>query len=337
MTLPTITYRGRTFTVPFRSLFHALSAQEREGLRASIRKFGITHKVIHDEDDGLIDGDHRLQIAVEEGVSVPFELRAGLTYEEKLSLAKSLNEDRRHLTAAARKEANAQAEKLRKARVAEAREQGKSLRTIAKEEGVSHVQVIRDLKEQVVRPVPPDTPVSPAPAPAKVQGADGKAYPAKKTRTGGGGKAKSTSSRTPGKTPLTKRAEATQELLKWAAKRKHFRLEEAVEQCPQAREILNTLRGGRGYSVARITSTSDRYSVRKVATLSLEDEVPESEIPSLISLLKEFYDGAHKGLRMLGETTGWGKKDQSDFLMHAVSSLSQILDATSVKPKKRPE
>jgi hypothetical protein len=186
MTLPTITYRGRTFTVLFPDLLRPLHGEERERLRASILADGVQVGVLVDEHDGIIEGRNRVTLAAELDVDLPVVVRAGLSDEQKLRLALDLNDARRQLTPADRKQAQARAEELRKeriARVAEASRQGKSTRTIAQEEGVSQKQVMRDLNEQVSPPDSPDTPVSPASAPATVKGADGKTYPA--SRKGG--------------------------------------------------------------------------------------------------------------------------------------------------------
>jgi hypothetical protein len=172
---PTITHRGRTFTVLFPDLLRPLHGEERERLRASIRTDGVQVGVIVDEHDGVIDGRNRLTEAALLNADVPIVVRAGLTEEQKLRLALDLNDARRHLTPGDRKQAQARAEELRKervARVAEAKRQGKSTRTIAEEEGVSQTQVQADLKAATEQgcSVESDS--------GKVQGKDGKERPA---------------------------------------------------------------------------------------------------------------------------------------------------------------
>jgi hypothetical protein len=85
-------------------------------------------------------------------------------------LAISLNTDRRQLTVKERKALAAD----RKARVAEARSEGKSLRAIAEEEGVDVSQMRRDIESGV----PFDTPDTEPPP--TVTGRDGKKYAARK-------------------------------------------------------------------------------------------------------------------------------------------------------------
>jgi hypothetical protein len=171
-----ITLGGKEYTVLFPKLFPSLTAEERAGLEDDIRKNGVLVPVVIDEDDGIIDGINRLEIAAKLGLDeVPLDVREGLTSDQKEDLAVSLNEHRRHLTAADRK-------RLREARVereAEGRRQGKSLRTIAEEEGVSQEQVRRDTKEAGVNHVTPE-PVDGTGL--RVLGKDGKFYPAKRPR-----------------------------------------------------------------------------------------------------------------------------------------------------------
>jgi hypothetical protein len=102
-------------------------------------------------------------------------VRKGLFLEDKRDLALRLNVYRRHLSAAERDKLK----KDRKARVKEARRQGKSLRSIAEQEGVSKSQVANDLADsyelstsgQLEEVSPPN---------GKVVGKDGKPRPAKR-------------------------------------------------------------------------------------------------------------------------------------------------------------
>ncbi len=181
----TITIGDEQYTVLFPNLVRPLTPQERADLKASIEKYGVKTPVVVDEENGIIDGANRAQIATELGLcDLPTRTAAGLTDDEKRELAISLNADRRQLTpedlSALRQE--------RVKRVRTAREEGKSLRTIAADEGVSLGQVQRDLAESGVSGDTPETVADEAgdePAtttPAVVTGRDGKKYTRGKKR-----------------------------------------------------------------------------------------------------------------------------------------------------------
>jgi hypothetical protein len=170
-TLSTVSVGRRTFTILFPDLIPPLSADELARLRESIICNGVVNPIVVDEDDGVIDGGNRLRIAAElDAPSIPAEVRAGLTHEKKIELAYSLNADRRHMSAATLKRLKEE----RVARVAAARQEGKSIRAIAEAAGVSKTQVERDLSEAKAT-VPSGTvePVS-----GVVVGRDGKRRPA---------------------------------------------------------------------------------------------------------------------------------------------------------------
>ena len=94
-----IQFDGKVYTVLFEYLFPSLTAEERAGLEDDIQKNGVLVPVVVDEDNGIIDGINRLEIAAKLGLDdVPLDMRKGLTAEEKKDLAVSLNEHRRHLT-----------------------------------------------------------------------------------------------------------------------------------------------------------------------------------------------------------------------------------------------
>jgi hypothetical protein len=80
--------------------------------------------------------------------------------------------DRRHITQEEREQARAE----RVERVAKKRREGKSTRQIAEDEGVSHVQVFRDVKEATV------TGVTVEPPHDKIIGKDKKVRPATKPK-----------------------------------------------------------------------------------------------------------------------------------------------------------
>ncbi|MEX3639830.1 ParB N-terminal domain-containing protein [Paraburkholderia sp. BR14320] len=67
-------------------------------LESSIDTFGIQVPIVVDENGAIIDGHHRAKIAAALGIDCPREVREGLTEEQKMTLARRLNADRRHLT-----------------------------------------------------------------------------------------------------------------------------------------------------------------------------------------------------------------------------------------------
>jgi ParB-like chromosome segregation protein Spo0J len=97
--LPEVTLAGRTFTILFPELLRPLNPAERQRLKDSIAANGVQYPVLVDEEDGVIDGGHRLQIAAELDLDELWvEALTGLTWEQKQKKAKSLNIDRRQLT-----------------------------------------------------------------------------------------------------------------------------------------------------------------------------------------------------------------------------------------------
>ena len=96
-----MTIGERVFTILFPEIIRPLTDSEREKLKESIREYGVVTPIGVDEADGVIDGWNRLQIAAELGYeSVPVKVHTGLDDKGKAELALSLNEARRHLTAA---------------------------------------------------------------------------------------------------------------------------------------------------------------------------------------------------------------------------------------------
>jgi hypothetical protein len=171
----TITIGGRTFTVLFPDLIRPLTAAELGGLREDVAANGIQVAVVIDQDDGIIDGINRLRIAAELGTllnQIPFEVCCGLTVEQKQQKAVALNVHRRHLQMPELMELRAR----RVERVAVKRAEGKSLRAIALEEGVSAEQVRQDVKEAGVKGLTPE------PEANQVTGLDGKKWSATRPR-----------------------------------------------------------------------------------------------------------------------------------------------------------
>lgn len=172
---PVVTIGKRRFTLLFPDLMRALTDIERQALKNSIRKSGVTAPVITDEEGGVIDGANRLQIAAElELPAVPVHTLVGLSYQQKAELALSLNDARRHLKPAEFR-ALQEDRKERIARVVAARTEGMSTREIAEQVGVSQPQVIADLRAAG------DKGLSPA-IPERVKGRDGKTYEASKAK-----------------------------------------------------------------------------------------------------------------------------------------------------------
>lgn len=143
-----------------------LSDEEYQRLKDSIAEFHIKQPILVDGYNQIIDGHHRLKAALELKLSlVPTETQHHLSDENKHKLAISLNADRRQMTpeeiAAARQE--------RREKAVEMREEGNSLRAIARELGVSHEQVRKDIEETGVNRLTPS---------GNITGLDGKSYPA---------------------------------------------------------------------------------------------------------------------------------------------------------------
>lgn len=175
----TITIKGLEFVVGrYARGLRDLSETEAQELRDDIKGRGVIVPVIVDEARAVIDGQHRLAYAAELGVEARFEIRPGLTEEQKEALAWDLNAKRRHLTREERRQravelvkagatqAEAAAQlgvdrstvsrdvqdvqlhktERRKEKVAELREEGLSVRKIAAEVGASIGTVHNDIK-----------------------------------------------------------------------------------------------------------------------------------------------------------------------------------------------
>lgn len=175
--------------------FHPLAEQyplmtlvELEALADDIRERGLAQPIVV-WNNQIIDGRNRYLACVQNDLPCQFVYYQG--NEESLEgYIASLNEHRRHLTPGDRDRIQAaRVERLK--RVQDARKAGKSLRTIAEEEGVSLGQIQRDLQESPG--VSPDTPETPEPEekpqvdvpepPKTVTGRDGKTYPATPKKT----------------------------------------------------------------------------------------------------------------------------------------------------------
>lgn len=79
-------------------LFDALPAHIEEALRASIRRFGVLVPITVDQNGHVLDGNHRKEIAEQEGIPYDRLKRWCDTEEERREIARTLNADRRQLT-----------------------------------------------------------------------------------------------------------------------------------------------------------------------------------------------------------------------------------------------
>lgn len=134
-------------------------------LRASIEEFGVLVPVVHDQHGRIIDGHTRSRIAAELGKTLKVEVKAVVDDDEARRMARTLNEDRRHLKPEERRPA-----------VVRLHQQGHSTRAIGEALKVSPWTVREDLK--VGAPGGRDLP--PVQAPVRVVGRDGRNYPAKR-------------------------------------------------------------------------------------------------------------------------------------------------------------
>lgn len=114
-------------------LFPALEPATEAALRASIQRFGVLVPVTVDQHGNILDGHHRKRIADELGVDCDLRVRQVNSEDEANEIARTLNMDRRHLSAEDRR------------RMVEAlRSEGHSYRAIAGALGVSKSQVAND-------------------------------------------------------------------------------------------------------------------------------------------------------------------------------------------------
>lgn len=185
--------------------FNDLPAKQFQTLRDDIEKRGVVNPILVDEQDKTIDGHQRRKACAELGIECPRIVMDGLSEDDKLSLALALNLFRRHLSPSERMDAVQKMANL-----------GMSQRRIAEATGVPRSTVQRDLKsggpsgppanvdpetgevldssgsresdgsssdaaasgddeKGTAAPAPSPTP---NPAPRKVEGKDGKQYPA---------------------------------------------------------------------------------------------------------------------------------------------------------------
>ena len=147
-------------TPPFQ-LFDALDPATEAALSESIQRFGVLVPVVKDQHGNTLDGHHRARIADGLGVKYRTDVVKVEDEDEARDIARTLNADRRHLSADQRREV-----------VKALREQGHSLRSIGGALGVNHQTVANDLAE-----LSSDRQLD---EPERVIGKDGKSRPARK-------------------------------------------------------------------------------------------------------------------------------------------------------------
>lgn len=142
--------RRPEYAIPFADLFRELTPAETRELSDSIKANGVMVAVnvytSAKHGPSILDGANRWTISGELGVPCPVNDLGAMSDQDARTLAEQLNHCRRHLTPADwRDMAAKRAERVK--RVAEKRKEGKSLRTIAGEEGVDVSVIHKDLKK----------------------------------------------------------------------------------------------------------------------------------------------------------------------------------------------
>lgn len=148
--VPSITFAGVAYSLPFAGLFRAHTGAERGALCADISEMGVVVPVVTYDSPvhgrSVLDGATRLSIASElDLAAVPIEHLGALSDAAAGQVALSLNASRRHLTL--EEQSAARVDRIQRA--VELKAAGLSTRQIAKGLGVSHTQVARDLAETV--------------------------------------------------------------------------------------------------------------------------------------------------------------------------------------------
>jgi DNA-binding CsgD family transcriptional regulator len=143
---PTFTIGSTTYKILFPEFVPHMSEEEFHEFKRGIRENpdGIEVPIDVDENDGVIDGFHRLRAAFELGwEEVPVLVHEGLTLAQKRALSDRRNNQRRQQTPEQRK----QRREKQARKTVSYREQGKSQEWIAGRLGISQPQVSRYLAE----------------------------------------------------------------------------------------------------------------------------------------------------------------------------------------------
>jgi hypothetical protein len=161
---------GRRYACPFTD--RPLTEDEESYLRQSIGELGIVVEVMtYDSPEygpAIIQGRNRVRLGQELGQTIPVRHIGNISDTDAQAISHDVQASGRQLSPAQVE----QARRDRRGRIVASRENGKSLRTIAAEEGVSHTTVKKALDRSGVNPVTPDA----------VLGADGKTYPSRADR-----------------------------------------------------------------------------------------------------------------------------------------------------------
>jgi N6-adenosine-specific RNA methylase IME4/transposase-like protein len=139
------------------NLFPALDGATEAALRDSIQRFGVLVPVAKDQHGNLLDGFHRSRLADELGTKYRVDVISVADEDEAREIARTLNADRRQMTAEQRREI-----------VVALREAGHSTYAIAGAVGASQPTVRRDLARESHD------------SPEESLGRDGKRYPARR-------------------------------------------------------------------------------------------------------------------------------------------------------------
>ena len=169
-----VVINGVRHAAPFADLFRELTPIERSALAESAKRDGIhTPVLVYDSEDhgrAVIDGLNRAEVAAELGLELRVVNFGPIPDDDAQRIAEDVNAARRHLTPEEQQRVRSE----RVERVAEMRSEGKSLRAISDEVGVSAEQVRQDVKEATVKGLTVE--------PEKVVGKDGKSRPAKQPK-----------------------------------------------------------------------------------------------------------------------------------------------------------
>jgi ParB-like chromosome segregation protein Spo0J len=175
-TLETVQLGDTTFYVLYSRVVPPLSETEFEGLCSDVaEKKEVLIAIIVDERNIIIDGEHRARAAQKVGLKqIPVQVRPGLSEPEKWKMGQDLNLHRRHLTPEQIQQIIKENRGKLPQMALELRQEGKSLRTIGDELGVSHQQAKKLIQtEAAVNKITVELPKT-------IKGKDGKKHPAKK-------------------------------------------------------------------------------------------------------------------------------------------------------------
>lgn len=237
-------------------LFRPLPRDIEDALRASIQRFGVLVPVVKDQDGRILDGHHRSRLAEEIGVEYRVDVRRVADEVEAREVARTLNADRRHLTAEQRKEVVAvlAAETVTVGREEVAKH---SERAIAGALGVSRKTVQDDIAELATS--------SQLPRPAKTLGQDRKVRSKKTDAKPAAVKAPGAARPKPNRRPLPTFAKDAG----WALRREVEKIERilADDRFTQNKEQVTAhLHGHLTYAVEALRRALDSLDLTKETT-----------------------------------------------------------------------